>query len=81
LSGAGQQAPDPLLELKKQEITNTAQKDQANVAISQQKLVLAEQKEQNDMTIDQARLAQAEQQAAEKNAAMANRPTGGQSNA
>jgi hypothetical protein len=68
LSGAGQQQPDPLIELKKQEIANTAQRDQANAQINQQKLMLDQQKEQNDMAVDQARLAQAEQLAMEKNA-------------
>jgi len=68
LSGAGQQQPDPLIELKKQEIANTAQRDQANAQINQQKLMLDQQKEQNDMAIDQARLNQAQQLAAEKNA-------------
>ena len=67
LSGAGQEPPDPLIELKKQELANTAQRDQTNAQISQQKLVLDQQREQNDVAIDQARLAQNQQLAAERN--------------
>lgn len=67
LSGANQQQPDPLIELKKQELANTAQRDQTNAQISQQKLMLDQQREQNDMAIDQARLAQNQQLAAERN--------------
>lgn len=67
LSGAGQEPPDPLIELKKQELANTAQRDQTNAQISQQKLVLDQQREQNDVAIDQARLAQNQQLADERN--------------
>ena len=67
LSGAGQEQPDPLIELKKQELANTAQRDQTNAQISQQKLMLDQQREQNDVAIDQARLAQNQQLAAERN--------------
>ena len=68
LSGANQEQPDPLIELKKQELANTAQRDQANAQIAQQKLVLDQQREQNDVAVDQARLAQNQQLAAERNA-------------
>lgn len=68
LSGANQPPQDPLVELKKQEIANDAQRDKMDAQIDQQKLMLSQQKEQNDMAIDQARLQQAQQLAAEKNA-------------
>lgn len=77
LSGANQQQPDPLIELKKQELANTAQRDQANAQISQQKLVLEQQREQNDMAVDQARLAQNQQLAAERNAVALMKQAGG----
>jgi hypothetical protein len=50
LSGANQQPPDPLVELKKQELAQSAQRDQARNQIDTQKLALDQQQEQNDMT-------------------------------
>ena len=78
LSGATQPPPpDPLVELKKQELANTAQRDQTNSQIAQQKVSLDQQKEQNDMTIDQARLQQSQQIAAERNAIALAKQMGG----
>jgi len=77
LSGANQQQPDPLIELKKQELANNAQRDQANAQIAQQKLMLDQQKEQNDMAVDQARLQQNQQLAAERNAVALMKQAGG----
>ena len=67
LSGAGQEQPDPLVELKKQELAQSAQRDQLNAQNDQAKLAFDQQREQNDMTIDQARLEQADRLAREKN--------------
>jgi hypothetical protein len=67
LSGEGQEPPDPLIELKKQELSQSAQRDQMNAQNDQAKLTLAQEKENNDMQIDQARLEQANRLAAEKN--------------
>jgi len=61
LSGAAQQQPDPLIELKKQELAQSAQRDQMNAQIDQAKLSFDQQREQNDVTMDQARLQQTEQ--------------------
>jgi hypothetical protein len=68
LSGAGQQPPDPLIELKKQELQQSAQRDQARNQVDMQKLSLDQQREQNDMSIDQAKMQQTEQLAQERNA-------------
>jgi hypothetical protein len=68
LSGANQQQPDPLIELKKQELAQSAQRDQTNAQIDQAKLTFDQQREQNDMQIDQAKLAQTDKIAAERNA-------------
>ena len=68
MSGANQQPPDPLIELKKQELAQSAQRDQARNQIDTQKLALDQQQEQNDMSIDQARMQQAEQLAQDRNA-------------
>ena len=68
MSGAGQQPPDPLIELKKQELQQSAQRDQQRNQIDMQKLSLDQQQEQNDMSIDQAKMQQAEQLAQERNA-------------
>ena len=68
LSGANQQPPDPLIELKKQELQQSAQRDQARNQVDTQKLALEQQREQNDMSVDQARMQQTEQLAEDKNA-------------
>jgi hypothetical protein len=68
MSGANQQPPDPLIELKKQELAQSAQRDQARNQVDMQKLSLEQQREQNDMSIDQARMQQTEQLAQERNA-------------
>jgi hypothetical protein len=80
LSGANQQPPDPLIELKKQELAQSAQRDQTNAQINQAKLAFDQQREQNDMQIDQAKLAQADKLAAERNAVAMSKmtQTGGQ---
>ena len=58
LSGANQQPPDPLIELKKQELAQSAQRDQNNAQIDQARLSFDQQREQNDMAVDQAKLQQ-----------------------
>jgi hypothetical protein len=57
---------DPLVELKKQEIAQAAQRDQARIAMDQQRLAFDQQKEANDVAIDQAKLAQKGAQDAQK---------------
>jgi len=68
LSGANQPPTDPLIELKKQELAQSAQRDQAKVAMDQARITLDQQRENNDMMVDQARLQQASQTAKERNA-------------
>jgi hypothetical protein len=58
---------DPLVELKKQELGQSAQRDQAKLQIDQQRLGLDQQKEQADVQFDTARLALQQQAAAQKN--------------
>ena len=58
---------DPLVELKKQELGQSAQRDQAKLQIDQQRLGLDQQKEQADVQFDSARLALQQQAAAQKN--------------
>jgi hypothetical protein len=78
LSGANEEPPDPLIELKKQELSQSAQRDQLNAQNDQAKLAFDQQREQNDVQIDQARLEQADRLAREKNmlAAMKANQTG-----
>jgi hypothetical protein len=80
MSGANQAPPDPLLELKKQEIANTAKRDETRAQIDGAKLQLDQTKENNDMQIDQARMQQAQQIANERNAVALSKmaQTGGQ---
>jgi hypothetical protein len=80
LSGANQEQPDPLVELKKQELQQSAQRDQARNQIDQAKLSFDQQRENNDMVVDQAKLAQADKLAAERNAVALSKitQTGGQ---
>jgi hypothetical protein len=68
LSGANEPPTDPLIELKKQELAQSAQRDQAKIAMDQARMTLDQQKENNDMMVDQARLQQAAQTAKERNA-------------
>jgi hypothetical protein len=68
LSGANQPPNDPLIELKKQELAQSAQRDQAKIAMDQARITLDQQRENNDMMVDQARLQQAAQSAKERNA-------------
>lgn len=58
---------DPLVELKKQELQQSAQRDQAKLQVDQQRLGLDQQKEQADVQFDSARLALQQQAAAQKN--------------
>ena len=58
---------DPLVELKKQELGQSAQRDQAKLQIDQQRLGLDQQKEQADVQFDTARLALQQQAAAQRN--------------
>jgi len=57
LSGENQQQPDPVVELKKQELAQRAQRDEAQAQIDQARIQLDAQREQNDVSNDQARLA------------------------
>ena len=67
LSGENQpQPPDPLIELKKQELLQSAQRDQGRLQIDQSKLQLDQQQEQNNVTEEQARLNSQQQIAANK---------------
>lgn len=68
LSGAGKEQPDPLIELKKQELAQVAQRDQQRAQGEQQRLAFDQQRENNDMQIDQQRLQQQDQIATERNA-------------
>jgi len=58
---------DPLVELKKQELGQSAQRDQAKLQMDQQRLGLDQQKEQADVQFDTARLALQQQAAAQRN--------------
>ena len=67
LSGENQpQPPDPLIELKKQEFSQNAQRDQGRLQIDQSKLQLDQQQEQNNVTEEQARLNSQQQIAANR---------------
>jgi len=58
---------DPLIKLKEQELSQSAQRDQAKLQMDQQRIGLDQQKEQNDVQFDSARLALQQQAAAQKN--------------
>ena len=67
LSGENQpQPPDPLIELKKQELLQSAQRDQGRLQIDQSKLQLDQQQEQNNLNEEQARLNSQQQIAANR---------------
>jgi len=67
LSGENQpQPPDPLIELKKQELSQNSQRDQGRLQIDQSKLQLDQQQEQNNVTEEQARLNSQQQIAANR---------------
>lgn len=68
LSGANQPPADPLIELKKQELAQSAARDQSKLGLDQARITLDQQRENNDMMVDQARLQQAAQTAKERNA-------------
>jgi hypothetical protein len=80
LSGANEPPSDPLIELKKQELAQSGQRDQNRAQLDQAKLAFDQQREQNDMQVDQAKLAQADKLAAERNAVALSKmtQTGGQ---
>ena len=59
--------PDPLIDLKKQELQQSAASDQAKQQVSQAKLQLDQQKEQSDERMDQANLALKQQQLGAQN--------------
>jgi hypothetical protein len=56
LSGSGEPPPDPLIELKKQELAQRAQNDQQKLALENQSLQLDKQKTQQNAQIAQERL-------------------------
>jgi hypothetical protein len=58
---------DPLVDLKKQELQQSAARDQANQQVDQAKLQLDQQKEQSNERMDQANLALKQQQLGAKN--------------
>jgi hypothetical protein len=62
VSGAGQQQPDPLVQLKQQELQLDAQKQQMDAQMDQQELALDQQRMQNKATEFQQRLASQERQ-------------------
>lgn len=67
LSGENQPPPpDPLVELKKQELAQNSQRDQGRLQIDQSKLKLDQQQEQNNVTEEQARLNSQQQIAANR---------------
>lgn len=68
LSGANEPPTDPLIELKKQELAQSAQRDQARLGLDQARMSLDQQRENNDMMVDQAKLQQAAQAAKERSA-------------
>lgn len=57
LSGSKNPPPDPLVELKKQELQQSGQRDQAKAAAEQARLQLDQQKEANNQSGNQAELA------------------------
>jgi hypothetical protein len=67
LSGEGQEQPDPVVELKKQELAQSAERDKGKAEIDKAKLALDQQQEQNDVSYDQARISTQQQLAAERN--------------
>jgi hypothetical protein len=62
ISGQGQQGPDPLIQLKQQELQLDAQKQQSDAAMDQAELQLDQQRMQNKATEFQQRLASQERQ-------------------
>ena len=62
LSGEGQQGPDPIVQLKQQELQQKAQADQQDNQLAQQELQLDQQRMQNKQTEFQQRLASQERQ-------------------
>jgi hypothetical protein len=54
LSGAKNPPPDPLVELKKQELEQSGQRDQAKAAADQARIQLDQQKEANSQSNNQA---------------------------
>jgi hypothetical protein len=56
LSGAGAEQPDPLIELKKQELAQRAENDKQKIAIESQSLQLDKQKMQQNAQVAQERL-------------------------
>tara|TARA_R110000744_G_scaffold85617_1_gene167278 strand:+ start:245 stop:2605 length:2361 start_codon:yes stop_codon:yes gene_type:complete len=67
LSGEDQQQPDPVVELKKQELAQSAERDKGKAELDKAKLVLDQQQEQNDVSYDQARISTQQQLANERN--------------
>ena len=57
LSGSNNPPPDPLVELKKQELQQSGQRDQAKAAADQARIQLDQQKEANNQSSSQAELA------------------------
>ena len=81
LSGENQpQPPDPLIELKKQELSQNAQRDQGRLQIDQSKLQLDQQQEKNDVTEEQARLNSQQQIAANRDQLAIMKMTNGAAN-
>ena len=56
LSGGGEPPPDPLIELKKQELAQRAENDKQKIALENQSLQLDQQKVQQNAQIAQERL-------------------------
>ena len=62
ISGQGQEGPDPLVQLKQQELQLDAQRQQAELAMDQQELAMDQQRMQNKQQEFQQRLASQERQ-------------------
>lgn len=56
IAGTGEQAPDPIVELKKQELDMRAKADAADAAANEKKIALQQTKLQQDAQGDQARI-------------------------
>jgi len=56
LAGTGEQAPDPVVELKKQELEMRAKADAADAAANEKKIALQQTKLQQDAQADQSRI-------------------------
>ncbi len=66
IAGTGEQAPDPIVELKKQELDQRAKADAADAAAKEKKLGIEQAKLQQDTQVNQERIQSQEDIAAER---------------